>query len=372
MGILAILSLTFIKTIRIFLDRVIILVIKYGVVGVGVGGTFATRAIKEILEPEEVATVEAACSAHEERVKSFASKWGIKKWYTNYRDFLTKSGIDAVIISTPHYLHFPQTIEAIEEGLHVLVDKPIAINLNEADEMIRRAEKKGVKLGVILQSRFDPKLRKIKGIIEEGRLGKLVLGEAYIEWFRTQEYYDKSFWRGRWATEGGGALINQAIHTIDLLIWLMGDVNCLWALIGTMTHNIEVEDLAIATMKFKNGAFGLILGSTALYPGFPHRLEIHGAKGSIIWEAEMIKRISIVGEPEYSEVERAKELESWARPEAVPPKNHAELIRNFTKAIKEDKKPLVDGREGRRSLEVIRAIYHSGRTGEVVCFPFKE
>jgi len=351
---------------------VIVVVIKYGVVGVGVGGTFATRAIKEILEPEGVATVEAACSAHEERVKGFASKWGIKKWYTNYRDFLTKSGIDAVIISTPHYLHFPQTIEAIEEGLHVLVDKPMAINLNEADEMIRRAEMRGVKLGVILQSRFDPKLRKIKGIIEEGKLGKLVLGEAYVEWFRTQEYYDKSFWRGRWATEGGGALINQAIHTIDLLIWLMGDIDYLWALIGTMTHNIEVEDLAVATMKFKNGAFGLILGSTATYPGFPHRLEIHGAKGSIIWEAEMIKKISIVGEPEYSEVERAKELESWARPEAVPPRNHAELIRNFTRAIEEDRNPLVDGREGRRSLEVIRAIYHSGKTGKVICFPFKE
>jgi len=346
--------------------------VKYGVVGVGVGGTFAVRAIKQILEPEGVATVAAACSAHEERVREFASRWGIKEWYTNYRDFLTKSGIEAVIISTPHYLHFPQAIEAMDEGLHVLVDKPMAITLREADEMIRRAERKGVKLGVILQSRFDPKLRKMKQIIDEGRLGRLILGEAYVEWHRTQEYYDRSRWRGRWATEGGGALINQAIHTIDLLIWLMGDVDYLWALVGTVAHKIEVEDLAVAALKFKSGAFGAIIGSTATYPGFPHRLEVHGERGSMIWEAEMIKKIAIVGEPEYSEEERAKELEAWARPEAVPPRNHAELIRDFSRAIREDRRPFVDGQEGRRSLELIRAIYHSGRTGEVVRFPFKE
>ncbi len=348
------------------------MVVKYGLVGVGVGGTFVTRAIKQILEPEGVATVEAVCSAHEERAKEFASKWGIKKWYTNYRDFLTKSGIDAVIISTPHYLHFPMAIEAIDEGLHVLVDKPMATTLREADEMIKRAERKGVKLGVILQSRFDPKLRKIKSIIEEGRLGKLILGEAYIEWYRTQEYYDKSRWRGRWATEGGGALINQAIHTIDILLWLMGDIDTLWALVGTVAHKIEVEDLAVAAFRFKNGAFGVIIGSTAIYPGFPHRVEIHGEKGSIIWEAELIKKISIMGEPEYSEEKRPEELAAWVKPEAVPPKNHAELIRDFTKAITEDRKPYVDGLEGRRSLEVIRAIYYSGMTGQIVKFPFKE
>lgn len=345
--------------------------IKYGLVGVGTGGTFVTRAIKQILEPQGVATLEAVCSAHEERAKSFASQWGIKKWFTNYREFL-KSGIDAVVICTPHYLHFPMAIEAIDEGLHVLVDKPMTTTLREADELIRRAEKNDVKLGVILQSRFDPKLRKIKSIIEEGKLGKLILGEAYVEWYRTQEYYDKSRWRGRWATEGGGALINQAIHTIDILVWLMGDIDILWALVGTFTHKIEVEDLAVANFRFKNGAFGVIIGSTAIYPGFPNRVEIHGEKGTIIWEAEMIKKIAIEGEPEYSEEERSKELASWVRPEAVPPRNHAELIKDFAKAIEEDRKPYVDGLEGRRSIEVIRAIYYSGKTGKVVKFPFEE
>ncbi len=346
--------------------------VKFGVVGVGVGGTFATRAIKEILEPEGVAQVIAACSAHEERVKGFASKWGLEQYYTNYRDLLTKSGIDAVIISTPHYMHFPMAIEAMDEGVHVLVDKPIAIDLREADEMIKRARRSGVKLGVIFQGRFDPKIRKVKSLIEEGRLGQLIMGEAYVEWFRDQEYYEKSRWRGRWATEGGGALINQAIHTIDLLVWLMGGVDHLWALTGTMAHNIEVEDLAVAALKFKNGAFGLILGSTAIYPGLPTRIEIHGVDGTVIWEAEMIKKIAIKGEPEYSEEERVEGLASWTRPEAVPPKNHAEVIKDFARAVLEDREPQVNGEEGRKSLEVIRAIYMSGRTGSVIKFPLYE
>jgi len=345
--------------------------VNFGVVGTGVGATFAIRALKE-LEKEGLVKVVAVVSRRESRARDFASKWGVEKWYTDYVKMYKEVKPDAVAICTPHYLHFPMVIDAINEGINVLVDKPMAINLHQTDAMIKAAEKAGVKLGVIFQSRFDPKIRKVKEAVDTGKMGKLIMGEAVVEWFRTEEYYSKSPWRGRWSTEGGGALINQAIHTIDLLLWIMGEPECLWSQVGTVAHEIEVEDLAVALIKFKNGAFGIIQGSTAIYPGLPTRLEIHGINGTAIVEGDKLKLLAIKGEETYSEVEEKGELAAWARPEAVPPYNHIALIRDFAQAILEDRKPLVDGYEGRRSIEVIRAIYRSGMTGEIVKFPFVE
>lgn len=344
--------------------------VRYGVIGTGVGGTFVARALKP-LEDEGLAKLVSVTSRREERARDFAAKWGARSWYTSHLSMFREEDLDAVVVCTPHYLHFPMTIDAIDSGLNVLVDKPMAINLHECDEMIGRARRAGVKLGVILQNRFDEKVRKIKRLVDEGKLGRLILGEATVKWFRTQEYYDRSGWRGRWSTEGGGALINQAIHYIDLLLYIMGQPQLLWSQVETFTHNIEVEDLAIALLKFRSGALGLIQGSTSIYPGLPTRLEIHGERGTAILEGEAIKMIAIEGEETVSE-EKKEGLESWARPEAVPPANHIALLRNFTTAILEDREPSVDGEEGRRSIEVIRAIYFSGRTGRIANFPFSE
>jgi len=344
--------------------------VKFGIVGTGVGANFCAQGISMISDVD-VAELTAVTSRREERAKEFASKWGLKNWYTDYEEMLEKASIDAVIISTPHYLHYPMAMEAIKMGKHVLVDKPMAINLKEADEMIEGAERRGVKLGVTLQSRFDPTFRKVKKAVDEGRLGCLILGEAAVKWFRTQEYYDKSPWRGRWSTEGGGALINQAIHTIDLLLWVMGQPRYLWAQIDTVAHKIEVEDLAVAILRFENNALGVIQGSTAIYPGLPTRLEIHGTKGTAIIEGETLKRWSVVGEEEMVSEKSKKGLKSWARPELVPATNHASLIKDFAQAVIEDREPYVNGVEGRRSLEVIMAIYKSSRTKNVVKFPLE-
>ncbi|HDD33589.1 MAG TPA: Gfo/Idh/MocA family oxidoreductase [Thermofilaceae archaeon] len=345
--------------------------LRFGLVGTGVGGEFIAGALKA-LEGEGLVKMQAVVGRKPSKTENFARKFGAEGWYTCLRHMLTREELDAVAISTPHYLHFPQAIAVMEAGLHVLVDKPMAINLVEADEMVKLAERMGLKLGVILEFRFDPKLRRIKALVDAGKLGKLIMGEAIVEWFRPEEYYRRSDWRGRWATEGGGALINQAIHTIDLLLWLMGDVEKLWSLVGTVAHDIEVEDLAVAALKFRSGAFGVIQGSTAVYPGLPTRLEVHGTEGTAIWEGGKIKLISMRSGETYEEKEEEKELASWARPEAVPIHNHVELIRDFVKAIIDDRRPYVDGVEGRRSLEVIRAIYLSGRSGEVVELPLKE
>jgi UDP-N-acetyl-2-amino-2-deoxyglucuronate dehydrogenase len=285
---------------------------------------------------------------------------------------LQKADIDAVIISSPHYLNYPMALDAMKADKHILVDKPMAINLKEADGMIKEAERRHVKLGVTLQSRFDPTFRKVKATVEEGKFGRLILGEAVVEWFRTQEYYETSSWRGHWTAEGGGALINQAIHTIDLLLWIMGPPKCLWAQIDTFAHKIEVEDLAVAVVRFENGALGVIQGSTAIYPGLPTRMEIHGTEGTAIIEGETLKRWSVVGEEEIIAEEAKAGLKSWARPELLPATNHASLIKDFAQAVLEDREPYVNGTEGRKSLEIIRAIYKSGKAQSRVDFPLKE
>ncbi|MEM2795430.1 MAG: Gfo/Idh/MocA family oxidoreductase, partial [Thermofilaceae archaeon] len=326
----------------------------------------------QLLKREGSAELVAVAGRKAIKTEEFARKYGVKRWYTSFEQMLNEGGFDVVTISTPHYLHFPQALAAIEAGFHVLVDKPMAVSLREADEMIRRAEKKGVKLGVIFEYRFDPIIEKLKGLIEEEKLGRLIMGEAVVEWFRPQEYYERSDWRGRWATEGGGALINQAIHTIDLLLWFMGDVEELWGLTGTFAHNIEVEDLAVAALKFKNGAFGVVQGATAIYPGLPTRLEIHGTEGTAVIEGAELKMLVMRGEETREERRRESGLASWSRPEAVPVDNHTKLIKDFAQSVALDGKPRVDGIEGRRSLELIKAVYQSGRTGQVVKLPLGE
>ena len=345
--------------------------VRFGIVGTGVGANFCAQGIS-MIHDAEIADFIAVTSRREERAREFASKYGVRDWYTDYGEMLEKADIEAVVINTPHNLHYPMVLESINSGKHVLVDKPMAVSLKQSDEMIDKARRKGVKLGVNLQSRFDPTFRKVKEAAEEQKFGRLILGEAIVKWFRTQEYYDKSAWRGKWDTEGGGALINQAIHTIDLLVWVMGSPKYLWAQIDTVAHKIEVEDLAVAALRFENGALGIIQGSTAIYPGLPSRLEVHGTNGTAIIEGEVLKRWSIVGDEEVVSEEAKEGLGSWARPELAPATNHAALIKDFAEAILEDREPYVDGVEGRKSLEVITAIYRSGRDDRMIEFPLKE
>jgi len=345
--------------------------VKFGIIGTGVGADFCARGFSMIAD-SGIADLVAVTSRREERARDFASRWGLELSYTDYDQMLQHAGIDAVTINTPHHLHYPMAIDAIKAGIHALVDKPIAVNLKQANDMIEEAEKRKVKLGVIFQSRFDPVSRKVKAATQEGKLGRLILGEAIVKWHRTQDYYEKSSWRGCWATEGGGALINQAIHTIDSLLWIMGSPRTLCAQTDTFSQDIEVEDLAVAVIRFENGALGVVQGSTAIYPGLPTRLEIHGTKGTAIIEGEMLKRWSVLGEEEETAQQAKVGLKSWDRPELVPATNHASLIKDFAQAILEDREPRVNGIEGRRSLELIRGIYESGRTQKPVEFPLKE
>ncbi len=345
--------------------------VKFGIIGTGVGADFCARGFSMIAD-SGTASLAAVTSRREERAKHFAARWGLGLWYDDHDQMLQEAEIDAVVINTPHYLHYRMALDAIKAGIHTLVDKPMALSLKEADDLIQEAEKRNVKLGVIFQSRFDPVFRKVRMAAQEGKFGRLILGEAVVKWYRSEDYYEESSWRGCWATEGGGVLINQAIHTIDLLLWIMGTPKVLSAQTDTFSHKIEVEDLAVAIIRFENGALGVVQGSTAIYPGLPTRLEIHGTKGTAIMEGEVLKRWSILGEEEEIAQEGKEGLMSWARPELVPAANHASMIKDFSQAILEDREPYVNGAEGRKSLELIRGIYASARIQRPVEFPLKE
>jgi len=337
--------------------------VRFGLVGAGVGGGLAASAM-QMLEKEGVAHFAVVCDSVQKRAQDCAASFGIHKCTTNYSEMLSSGEVDAVSISTPHYLHFPMALEAIGAGINVLLDKPMAMNTKEVDELISRAKMKPVTLGVMLQNRMSDDSQAAKRAIESGDMGKLVLGEATVKWFRDRDYYSASWWRGRKATEGGGVLINQAIHTLDLLLWLMGPAKSVTATVDTLYHNIEVEDVATATLRFESGALGIVQASTVTYPGFPSRLEIHGTEGCALFEMDRLRKLIRKGKEE-SVAEIAQQTQgSWSKPEAVQVTNHYRVLKDFSLAVREGKSPLIDGVEGRRSVELIEAIYRSSASGE--------
>lgn len=291
--------------------------------------------------------------------------------YTSYLELLRREDLDAVSICTPHHTHASITIAAAIHGKHVLVEKPMATSLMEADEMIKFCKEAGVKLGVIFQSRFQEGPRLVKEAIDQGKLGKIVMAEAIVKWFRSdKEYYHRDTWaecwRGKWSTEGGGALINQAIHTIDLLQWFLGPIDHLYGLYGTYTHTIEVEDTAVAVLKFKNKALGVIEGTVSMPKEFQTtKITILGSRGYVELTGTNITAWKIEGE-EGPPISKEKHLKETLK---VKPTGHMLQIQDFVNAIIENREPLVNGEEGRKSLEIITAIYLSSRTGMPIKFP---
>ncbi len=336
----------------------------FGIVGGGVIGPFHSKAIGDV----KGARVVAVCDVVEAAAKKFGEEAGVD-YYTDLSEMLKREDLDVLDVCTPSGLHTRLGIAGAEAGKHVLVEKPIDITLERADALISACEKAGVKLGVIFQHRFDAATSKLKTAVDEGRFGKLVLGDAYVKWYRTQDYYDKGGWRGTWKYDGGGSLINQSVHTIDLQRYIMGDPAWVFGKIGVMTHEIETEDLSLAILEFKNGARGVIEGSTSVYPGLPEKLEIHGEKGTAIIEGGKLVKWAIQGEEEVAE--EKVDTSAAAEASAITASSHALQIQDLVDAINEDRKPLVDGHEGRKALEVIMGIYESSKTGKVVKFPIK-
>jgi UDP-N-acetyl-2-amino-2-deoxyglucuronate dehydrogenase len=348
----------------------------FGIIGCGMIAEFHTRAINEL----EGARVVAAFSRSESNGAKIADlAGGGCQVYDDLDRMLAHPDLDVVCVCTPSGAHLDPAVKAALAGKHVVVEKPLEITLPRCDAIIRACEEGGVRLCTIFPSRFSPANIALKQAIEDARFGRLTLGDTHVKWWRTQEYYDSGGWRGTWDLDGGGALMNQAIHNVDLLYWLMGDVDSVQALTATLVHDrIEVEDTAVAALRFKNGALGVIEAATSAYPGLLKRTEIHGESGSARVEQDDVTLWSFATEAPGDDVileslRRATGFSAGASdPRGINHAGHRDQLADFLKAVDTGGVPRVDGREGRKSVEIIRAIYQSAKTGQAVRLPLKD
>jgi UDP-N-acetyl-2-amino-2-deoxyglucuronate dehydrogenase len=284
------------------------------------------------------------------------------KPYQDFNAFLAHRPMDLVVIGSPTQLHAEQGIGAAKQGLHVLTDKAIDVSTARADALIEATDRAHVKLGVIFQDRTQPEIRQLKEWINQGLLGKIFFVDAKVKWWRPAEYYSESRWRAAPYEGGGGMLINHAIHTLDLLLWLLGDVSKLQASLTTKLHKVPFEDTATALLEFANGVSGIFQATTAAYPGYPRRVEITGTEGTVILEHDRVIAANLRNPPPGMKAVAAPDTNpSASSPVVSDIRGHQAILEDFLKAIKENDKPLCDGREGRRSVALIEAMYRASK-----------
>lgn len=333
--------------------------IGFGIIGCGMISNWHAGAISKIQGVRLIGVTDV----NEKSRNAFSAQYNTEAVST-VEELLARPDIDVICICTPSGLHAPFAVQAANAGKHIIVEKPMAINLREADEIIKACEVNGVKVAVISQLRFSQAVCKLKDAVEKGLLGTLVTGDIYMKFYRSQEYYNKGGWRGTWKMDGGGALMNQGIHGIDLLQYIMGPVKSVFAYTRTLARKIEVEDTAIAVLEFKNGALGVIEGTTSIYPGLPRRLEVNGDKGTIVLEEDCIMNWAIEGQEIPDDVELGRTTSgASSNPADFGIEGHVMQISDMVEAIRNGRKPLVDQHEGRKPVEIIMAIYESSRTG---------
>ncbi|UCH36735.1 MAG: Gfo/Idh/MocA family oxidoreductase [Armatimonadota bacterium] len=340
---------------------------NFGIIGCGVIGPTHADAIAAAPE----ATLVAVCDVIEEKAKALAEKHGAEH-HTDYRELLARDDIHAVCICTPSGMHADMAVDAARAGKHVMCEKPMDIHLAKMDAMISECAKAEVKLGVIFQRRTQPVWRKVHDTVQSGTLGKMVLGDAYLKYFRSQEYYDSAGWRGTWQWDGGGALMNQGVHCVDLLQWIMGPVTTIFARADHLVRNIEVEDTAVAALTFANGAFGVLEGTTSVV-GMNHRLEFHGDQGTICVDGDDLLKWEVPGET-LEGVRASLTIErdgAASDPTAITMTGHARQIADLAQAIREDRKPMVTGEDARHAVEIILGVYRSARSGGPVTLPLE-
>jgi predicted dehydrogenase len=340
--------------------------IRFAIIGAGMISQLHARVIRDLEETE----LTAVYSRDLDRAKGITDTFSGDPT-TDLDALLARNDIDAVSICTASGEHATFGIPAAEAGKHVLVEKPIEIHLDKADTLIAACESHQVKLGVIFQLRFLDASLEVKRALDAGSLGNPVMADCYMKFYRPQEYYSDSRWKGTQALDGGGALINQGIHGLDLLLHLAGDIASVQAYTDVRAHeNIEVEDTCVAAVKYANGALGVIQATTSIHPDFQQRIEIHGSEGTIILDGTedvWIKHWETFKDG-YREVEEPAPVEHSGAAAVLEEggEAHARQIQDFVASIRENREPLVNGVEGRRSLAVVRAIYESAAQGKEI------
>jgi len=330
--------------------------IGFGVIGCGMIGPTHAEAIVAIAGARLV----CCCDLDEEKAKTLAEKHG-GDYTTSMGELLTRDDIQAVSICTPSGMHSDHAIKAAEAGKHILCEKPLDITLRAIDEMIQAAAENSVKLAAVFQNRTNPDSIKVREAVRDGKLGKLVLGDCYQKFFRAHTYYASSGWRATWELDGGGCLMNQGVHGIDLIQWVMGKVARVNAHCRRLTRNIAVEDSGVALVEYVNGALGVLEGTTSISPGTGTRLEISGNDGTIILDNGKIVTWDIEGEESVQA--EAEGRGTASDPTALSTIGHQAHVEDLCAAIREDRPPAISGEEARHAVEIIKAIYLSSREG---------
>ena len=338
--------------------------------GVGIAGAGTIGAVHAgVLAKLQDARLVAVAEAREVTGRKLAEAHGAE-WHAELGELLGRSDVDVVVICTPSGLHPDQAVAAARAGKHVITEKPMAITFEGADRMIRACREAGVGLSVIFQYRFNRDALRLKRAVEAGVFGRPVLGNAFVHWHRTQAYYEeRGGWRGTWALDGGGALMNQSIHAIDLLQWILGPVESVCGHAETLAHDIQAEDTASAALRFASGALGTIQGTTSAYRDSPLRIEVKGTEGSATLEGSRLT----TWEPGREEVLPPRGLESLPESQANEPLGtaHRRQLKEIFAALRAGREPPISGEEARKAVEIVLGIYRSAAKEERVTFPLE-
>jgi UDP-N-acetyl-2-amino-2-deoxyglucuronate dehydrogenase len=331
-----------------------------GIVGAGTIGKVHAAELASVEDAELV----AIANRGEEAGRELAGSHGVE-WHPNLEGLLARDDVDVVVLCTPSGIHADGAVAAARAGKHVISEKPMAITLDGVDRMIGGCRDAGVTLSVIFQYRFNRDALRMKRALDVGLFGRPVLCNALVHWHRTQAYYDeKGGWRGTWELDGGGALMNQSVHAVDLLQWLLGPVESVCAYTETLTHDIETEDLATAALRFESGSMGVVQGTTCNHRDYPLKIELRGTEGSATFEGTRLTGWYPSRDEEVlSEEELALFPESVDEPLGPA---HGRQLRDIFAALREGREPPIPGEEARKAVEIILGIYRAARSGELV------
>lgn len=348
----------------------------FGVVGLGMGKHHCRS-----VQAAKGARLVAICDVRRELADQVAAQYGCKAYY-DLDDLLRDPEIDVVNIALPTGMHAEAGIKAAQAGKHIICEKPLDVNLHRADTLIAEARAHGVKLAGIFQRRLHPLSQRVREAVQGGRLGRVYYADIHLYWWRAQSYYDGGWpagWHGTWSLDGGGAVMNQGVHSVDFIQWVMGPVKRVVAKTATMAHNIECEDIGMALVEFASGAVGNIVCTTLAYPGYDNDVHIFGEHGSIVLRNDgQVVHWRIKGEREAEEDEEMQRRypgrgpNPSADPMLVGFDGHTGEIEDMVRAIHEDRSPLIPGEEARHAVEIILAIQKSAETGQWVTLPDPE
>lgn len=342
--------------------------IGYAVAGLGVGRIHVEAALKY-----DKCELVAVCDLVQSKLDKITEANPEVRAYTDFDELLKDDEVDIISICLPSGMHAEYAVKAMEAGKHVLVEKPIDITVAAAEKIEQARLRTGKKVGCIYQNRNNAVMKPLKEAIDSGKLGRIFLGTFAVKWYREQSYYEgKQCWHGTWEMDGGGSLINQAVHTLDIMQWLMGEPESVTSTMSINNHKIETEDLTASIFRFKNGATATFLSTTCIYPGLSTDIQVYGTNGSVELDADVLKRWKIVGQDECDEEDM---LDRYGRGNRVAcayepgmKYGHVTQVEDMVDAVLEDRDPQITPREAMKAVRLIEAVYKSAKTGETVCF----